>query len=68
MNSKLAYNKYKQTAVQSASREKILLMLYEGAIKFTKLALVAAEQKKIGPFRGHFQRLIGQRPESFSYE
>jgi len=31
----------------SASREQILLMLYEGAIKFTKLAIQAAEQKKI---------------------
>jgi len=39
--------KYKQTAVQSASREKILLMLYEGAIKFTKLAIKAAEEKRI---------------------
>ncbi len=41
------YQKYKQTAVQSASREKILLMLYEGAIKFTKLAIIACENKKI---------------------
>lgn len=41
------YQKYKQTSVQSASREKILLMLYEGAIKFTKLALKAIDEKKI---------------------
>ncbi|MBX2988605.1 MAG: flagellar export chaperone FliS [Bdellovibrionaceae bacterium] len=41
------YQKYKQTAVQSASREKILLMLYEGAIKFTKLGIKACEEKKI---------------------
>ena len=41
------YNKYKQTSVLSASREQILLMLYEGAIKFTKLAVKAAEEKKI---------------------
>lgn len=41
------YNKYKQTSILSASREQILLMLYEGAIKFTKLAIQAAEQKKI---------------------
>lgn len=41
------YNKYKQTSVLSASREQILLMLYEAAIKFTKLAIQAAEQKKI---------------------
>lgn len=41
------YQKYKQTSVQSASREKILLMLYEGAIKFTKLGIKAAEEKRI---------------------
>lgn len=41
------YQKYKTTAVQSASREKILLMLYEAAIRFTKQAIKAAEEKKI---------------------
>lgn len=41
------YQKYKATAVQSAGREKLLLMLYEGAIKFTKLAIVACENKNI---------------------
>lgn len=44
---KNAYQKYKTTSVQTASREKILLMLYEGAIRFTKLAIVACEEKKI---------------------
>jgi len=44
---KNAYQKYKQTSIQSASREKLLLMLYEGAIKFLKLGITAAEQKKI---------------------
>lgn len=43
----MSYNKYKTTAVQSASREKLLLMLYEGAIKFTKMAIIAAEKKDI---------------------
>lgn len=41
------YQKYKQTQVVSASREKLLLMLYEGAIKFTKLAIKGAEEKKV---------------------
>ncbi|MCB0347514.1 MAG: flagellar export chaperone FliS [Bdellovibrionales bacterium] len=41
------YSKYKTTSVTSASREKLLLMLYEGAIKFTKQAKVAMEEKKI---------------------
>ncbi len=41
------YQKYKNTSVLSASREQILLMLYEAAIKFTKLAIQAAEKKNI---------------------
>ncbi len=41
------YSKYKATSVQSASKEKILLMLYEAAIKFTKLAIMACEKKDI---------------------
>jgi flagellar secretion chaperone FliS len=44
---KNAYQKYKATSIQSASREKLLLMMYEGAIKFVKLALVAIEKKDI---------------------
>lgn len=41
------YQKYKSTQITSASREKLLLMMYEGAIKFTKMAIKAAEEKKI---------------------
>jgi flagellar protein FliS len=41
------YQKYKNTAVLSATREQILLMLYEGAIKFTKLAIKAIENKNV---------------------
>jgi flagellar protein FliS len=44
---KSAAQKYKQTSVQSASREKILLMLYEGAIRFIKQAIVAIDKKDI---------------------
>lgn len=47
MSNSNPYNKYKATSVQSASREKLLLMLYEGAIKFTKKAIIACEQKDI---------------------
>jgi flagellar secretion chaperone FliS len=45
--SKNPYQKYKQTSIQSASKEKLLLMLYEGAIKFMKLAMASMEQKKL---------------------
>ena len=41
------YNKYKKTAVESASREKLLLMLYEGAIRFIKRAIIACEKKDV---------------------
>jgi len=41
------YQKYKATQVTSASREKLLLMMYEAAIKFTKLAIRATEEKKV---------------------
>lgn len=44
---KNALQKYKTTAVTSASKEKILLMLYEGAIKFLKRAIKACEEKNI---------------------
>lgn len=51
--SKNPYNRYKQTAIETASKEKILLMLYEGAIKFTKLAIIAAEKKHIADRATH---------------
>jgi flagellar secretion chaperone FliS len=41
------YQKYKTQSIQTASREKLLLMMYEGAIKFNKLAIKAAEEKKV---------------------
>jgi flagellar secretion chaperone FliS len=44
---KAAYQKYKNTSVQSASREKLLLMLYEAAIRFIKKAIKAIEDKDI---------------------
>jgi flagellar protein FliS len=44
---KSAYQKYKQTSIQSASKEKILLMLYEGCIRFMKQALLALDKKDI---------------------
>jgi flagellar protein FliS len=41
------YKQYQKTQVVTASREKILLMLYEGAIRFTKQARLAMNEKKI---------------------
>jgi flagellar protein FliS len=41
------YQKYKKTAVESASREQLLLMMYEGAIKYLKKAIIAIDEKDI---------------------
>lgn len=39
------FDKYKQTQVLTASREKLLIMMYAGAIKFLKQAIEAEERK-----------------------
>ena len=41
------YQRYKQTAILSASKEQVMLMLYEGAIRFTKTAILAARENNI---------------------
>ncbi|ADL11807.1 flagellar export chaperone FliS [Acetohalobium arabaticum] len=38
------YQKYKNTQVETASQEKLLLMLYDGAIKFLKQAIKGVEE------------------------
>jgi flagellar protein FliS len=50
------YQKYKTQSIQTASREKLLLMMYEGAIKFTKLAIKASEEKKVADRCMHIGR------------
>jgi len=41
------YGKYKKASIESASKEKILLMLYEGAIRFIKQAKEAIDTKDV---------------------
>lgn len=41
------YNKYKKTAIESASKEKLLLLMYEGAIRFVRKAMVAIDENNI---------------------
>lgn len=41
------YNTYKQNSVQMASKEKLLLMLLDGAVKYTKIARLAIMEKNI---------------------
>ncbi len=42
-----AYNAYKNNSVNYASREQLLLMLLDGAVKFTKMARQAISDKDI---------------------
>jgi flagellar secretion chaperone FliS len=41
------YGKYKKTSIESANKEKVLLLLYEGAIRFIKQAKEANDNKNI---------------------
>lgn len=42
------FHEYQKTQVTTAGKEKVLLMLYEGCIRFMKLAKVRMAEKKIG--------------------
>ncbi len=47
---------YKKTSVTTASKEKVLLMLYEAAIKNLKLAKIAMEKKNIADKCKHISK------------
>jgi len=48
---------YKKTAVETSTPEKLLLMLYEGAISFLKEAIAAAEGKDYPAVNERLQRV-----------
>lgn len=45
-----AYSQYQQNQILSASPEQILLMLFDGAIRFTRQAMMALEEENIAGF------------------
>lgn len=47
MNQAIAYNAYKNNSVMAASPNKLVIMLYDGAIKNLKLAEMALNEKNI---------------------
>lgn len=62
---------YKKTSVETASKEQILLMLYQAAIKNCKKAIEAIEQKNIakkGEYIGKMQDIIVELSNSLDYE
>lgn len=40
------YETYKKTEIQTANQGKLIVMLYEGALKFANAAIVAIDEKK----------------------
>lgn len=42
-----AINIYQQNSIKTASRERLLLMLYEGLVKFLKISIIAIDEKDI---------------------
>lgn len=41
------YNAYKQNTINMASKEQLLIMLVDGAVKYTKMAKMAIEKRDI---------------------
>lgn len=62
---------YKKTSVQTASKEQILLMLYQAAIRNCKKAMEAIDQKNVakkGEFIGKLQDIIIELNNSLDFE
>ncbi len=62
---------YKKTSVQTASKEQILLMLYQAAIKNTKKAIEAINEQNIakkGEHIGKLQDIIIELNNSLDFE
>ena len=65
------YGAYKKTAVSTASKEQILLMLYQAAIKNCKKAIDAIEAKQIaqkGEYIGKLQDIVIELNNSLDFE
>lgn len=62
---------YKKTSIHTASKEQILLMLYQAAIKNVKKAMDAIDNKEIakkGEFIGKFQDIVIELNNSLDFE
>jgi len=62
---------YKKTSVETASKEQILLMLYQAAIKNCKKAIEAIDQKNIakkGEYIGKMQDIVVELSNSLDFE
>jgi len=65
------FNAYKKTSVHTASKEQILLMLYQAAIKNCKKALEAIKENDVakkGEFIGKLQDIVIELNNSLDFE
>lgn len=65
------YGAYKKTAVNTASKEQILLMLYQAAIKNCKKSIEAIQNKQIatkGEYIGKLQDIVIELNNSLDFE
>ncbi len=65
------YNQYQNNHIQTASREQILLMLYDGAIRFSKQAKAAIEENDVatkGKYIGKTIAIISEFSNSLDHE
>lgn len=65
------YNAYAQNKVMTASPAELTLMLYEGAIKFCNIAVVAIEQKDFEKANTNIQkaeRIIGEFQATLNFK
>ncbi len=53
-----AYSQYQQNQILSASPEQILLMLYDGAIRFTRQAMYGLEEANLSIFHHGIQKAL----------
>jgi flagellar protein FliS len=64
-------NQYRQTAVTTASPEKILLMLYDGAINFSKMAQDRMDKKDVagkGRFVGKALAIVTELMNTLNHD
>lgn len=71
MSNNYGLNRYKQTSITTASRGHILIMLYEGCIKFLRKAVECMVAKNIaekGIYIGKAQDIINELNNSLNHE
>lgn len=71
MNQANAYNVYRNNQVNTASKSKLLLMLYDGAIKNLRLAEMAIEEKdveKVNKYLGKAQDIIAEFMSTLNFD